>query len=93
MPKYAATSFYLTPVKKLHNETKEFYKKLNSIVTPFFTPFKVPIGMKDVKDHLSTCFELVTEETASLDTTFQGKGTETKIPISFSKYFFQRMEN
>ena len=71
LPKYAASS-YLTSVKNLHNATLEFYKQLDSPVSPYFTPIKVPVGIREVKDHLGTCFNLVTEEIASLDTTVQG---------------------
>ena len=71
MPNYGAFS-YLTSVKKLHNATQEFYKQLTSPASPYFTPIKVPVGVKEVEDHLGTCFNLVTEEIASLDTTVQG---------------------
>ena len=75
LPNYGASS-YLISVQKLHNATKEFYKKLNFQGLPFFIQIKVPVGIKDVKDHLGTCFNLVTEEMASLDTTVQGKETQ-----------------
>ena len=45
----------------------------------FFIQIKVPVGIKEVKDHLGTCFNLVTEEMASLDTTVQGKETQDLI--------------
>ena len=75
LPNYGASS-YLISVQKLHNATKEFYKKLKSKVLSFFIQSKVPVGIKDIKDHLGTCFNLVTEEMASLDTTVQGKETQ-----------------
>ena len=71
MPNYGASS-YLTSVKKLHNATLEFYKQLDSPSSPYFTSIKVPVGIREVKDHVGTCFNLVTEEIASLDTTVQG---------------------
>ena len=61
-------------MQKLHNATKEFYKKLKSLGLSFFINIKVPVGIKEVKDHLGTCFNLVSEEMASLDTTVQGNG-------------------
>ena len=73
LPNYGASS-YLTSVQKLHNATKEFYKKLKSLGLSFFINIKVPVGIKEVKDHLGTCFNLVSEEMASLDTTVQGNG-------------------
>ena len=75
LPNYGASS-YLISVQKLHNATKEFYKKLNSKGFSFFTQIKLPVGIKEVNDHLGTCFNLVTEEMASLDTTVQGKETQ-----------------
>ena len=75
LPNYGASS-YLTSVQNLHNATKEFYKNLNSQGLPFFLQIKIPVGIKKVKDHLGTCFNLVTEEMASLDTTVQGKETQ-----------------
>ena len=62
-------------MQKLHNATQEFNKKLKSLGLSFFIKIKVPVGIKEVKDHLGTCFNLVTEEIASLDTTVQGKGS------------------
>ena len=59
-------------MQKLHNATQEFYKQINSPASPYFVPIKVPVGIKEVKDHLGTCFNLVTGETASLDTSVQG---------------------
>ena len=75
LPNYGASS-YLTSVQNLHNATKEFSKELNSKGLPFSKPIKVPVGIKEVKDNLGTCFNLVTEEMASLDTTVQGKETQ-----------------
>ena len=71
LPKYAASS-YLTSVQNLHNATLEFYKQLDSHASSYFTMSKVPVGIRTVEDHLGTCFNLVTEEIASLDTTVQG---------------------
>ena len=61
-------------MQKLHNATKDFYKKLKALGLSFFINIKVPVGIKEVKDHLGTCFNLVSEEMASLDTTVQGNG-------------------
>ena len=66
-------------MQKLHNATKEFYKKLKSLGLSFFINIKVPVGIKEVKDHLGTCFNLVTEEIASLDTTVQGNGVRLNL--------------
>ena len=71
LPNYGASS-YLTSLQNLHNATLEFYKELDSPASPYFTKIKVPVGIREVKDHLGTCFNLVTEEIASLDTTVQG---------------------
>ena len=57
----------------LQSATEDFYKKLNSNVSPYFTSLKVPVGIREVKDPLGTCFNLVSNELASLDTRFQGK--------------------
>ena len=73
LQKYGA-SLYFTSMQKLHSATKEFYKKLNSNASSYFTKLKVPVGIKEVKDHFGTCFNLVSDELASLDTRFQGKG-------------------
>ena len=72
LPKYGAFT-YFTPVQKLHSATEDFYKKLNSHASPYFTTLKVPVGIREVKDPLGTCFNLVSDELASLDTRFQGK--------------------
>ena len=59
-------------MQTLHNATQEFYEQINSPASPYFVPVKVPVGIKEVKDHSGSCFNLVTEEIASLDTTVQG---------------------
>ena len=73
LPKFGASS-YFTSLQKLPKATEEFHKKLNSLsLTYFSTLVKVPVGIKEVKDIFGTCFNLVTDEKASLDTRFQGK--------------------
>lgn len=69
LPKYGANS-YFTSIQKLPNATEEFHKKFNS--STYFTSLKVPVGIQEVKDLVGTCFNLVTNEMASLDTRFQG---------------------
>ena len=74
LPKYGANS-YFTSIQKLPNATEEFHKKFNS--STYFTLLKVPVGIQEVKDLLGTCFNLVTNEIASLDTRFQGKVSQS----------------
>ena len=73
LPKYGAQS-YFTSIEKLSKATEEFHKKLNShLITSYFsTLIKVPVGIKEVKDIVGICFNLVTNEMASSDTRFQG---------------------
>ena len=72
LPKYAAP-IYFTSVKNLHNATEGFYKKLNSLANTYFPSLRVPVGLNEVKDHLGTCFNLVTNQLATLDSRFQGE--------------------
>ena len=80
LPKYGAP-FYLTPMHELHSATEDFYKKLHSFPSSFFTNIAAPVGIREIKDHLGTCFNLHTEEKASLDTSFQGNKSFLKAII------------